>query len=245
MRLRLIIQLNELLAKCLVQHPSFVPSPAVFELEKPAVVPKAAPKQAATDKKKGGKGKKQKKGGATIDETLVNSTQEEEEANSIHTQSSIDANSSKAKKVGGSDKVAKNGLDLHSYRQFFRELDISVFSILKVGLSCKWCCLSESDRITSPGKDKVKLDLPELKFLLEDLSLKLKHALTLSANSGRRVGFTKGEDSRKIGFSNLDHHSPVQIASHMASLFPTLCDLIEEACNFFQAQVKRIVLNQE
>ncbi|RUS82660.1 hypothetical protein EGW08_009563 [Elysia chlorotica] len=239
MRLRLIIQLNELLAKCLVHHPSFVPCPAVFELEKPAMVPKAAPKPAGADKKKGGKGgkgKKQKKGGATIDETLVNSTQDDEEANATLTQSSLDADSSKAKKIDGGDKVVKNSLDLGSYRQFFRELDISVFSILKVGLNRKWRSLPESDGVASLAKDEIKLDLPELNFLLEDLSLKLKHALTLSTSSGRRGGFTKGDDSRKIGFSNLDHHSPRQIASHMVSLFPTLCDLVEDACNFFQAQ---------
>ncbi|GFR61890.1 fanconi anemia group D2 protein [Elysia marginata] len=244
MRLRVITQLNELLARCLPQHPSFVPFPAVFELDKPAVAPKLVAKSTGADKKKGGKGgkgKKQKKAGATIDETLVNSlTQDGEEADTTLTQASLDADSSKTKKSDGSETApAKPTFDLGGYRQFFRELDISVFSILKLGLSSKWSSnVSESDGVASLGKDKVKLDLPELRFLLEDLSLKLKHALALSAtnSTGRRGGFGKGDDSRKIGFANLDHHSPLHIASQVASLFPTLCDLIEEASNFFQAQ---------
>lgn len=241
MRLKLITQLNDLLSKCLTKHPSFVPFPAVFELDKPVAVPKLASKASSGDKKKGGKGskgKKQKKGKSANDDTLVNSTQDGEEGDMTLTQASLDANSSKSKKSDINGTIVKGSCDLSNYRQFFRELDISVFSILKVGLSSKWCSgLSESKRSAPPQNDNGKMDLPELNFLLEDLSLKLKHILILSASSARRGGFGKGSDFQKIGFSNLDHHSPLQIASQVASLFPTLCDLLEEGSNFFQAQL--------
>ena len=248
MRLKLITELNEQLAKCLAKHTSYVPFPANFELERSALVPKSGSKPAATDKRKGTKGskgkKEKKKEGATIDETLVDSTQDgEEETDLTLTQSLADADSSKVNKTGGSDSLGNSSCDLSVYRHCFRELDISVFTILKIGLSSKWRCVPGSVGAPSPEKDRVSLDLPELKFLLEDLSAKLRHALELSgASAGRRIGFAKGDNSRRIGFSNLDHHSATEVAKQVASLFPTLCELVEEAANFFQAQVRTVVI---
>ncbi|GFO21237.1 fanconi anemia group d2 protein [Plakobranchus ocellatus] len=235
LRLRLITQLNGQLAQCLAKHPNYVPFPAIFELDKPPVVAKAVSKQGG-DKKKGGtkgdKGKKKKKG-ATIDETLVSSTQDGEEADTVLTQSSLNMDSSVVKKPNSGDN-ATSTVDLGNFRQCFRELDISVFTILKVGLTPKFQNMSKLDANTSATD--LHLDVAELKFLLEDMALKLKHALVSTTITVRRGGFFKGDDSRSIGFSNLDHHSAGEIAKQAASLFPTLCDLLEDACNFFQAQ---------
>lgn len=227
MRLKHITELAAMLRKCLAIHTTFQPPTAVFDSE--TVLTKvltAGPSTSGKEVKKRGK----KKAGAKKKDK-DNSTDGEEISSTLINESSTQAEVS----VQSQDVVSKGEeatVDLTNYRQYFRELDIKVFTILKTGLIRKAALDSQMNTKT---KEELQIGLPELQFLLEDLSLKLSHSLVASAY--KRRTFFKAKADRKVGFTLLDLCTPAEVARHAVDLLPCLCDHVEAACCFFQDQI--------
>lgn len=119
-------------------------------------------------------------------------------------------------------------VSLHSYRPFFRELDIEVFSVLHCGLVTKSILDTE---LHTEATEVLQLGPPELLFLLEDLSQKLGNILTPVA---KRVPFFKSKGSRKVGFSHLHQRSAQEIAHSVVRLMTPMCNHLENIHNYFQ-----------
>ncbi|XP_005107672.1 Fanconi anemia group D2 protein [Aplysia californica] len=229
MRLKHVCELTTILEKCLLQHPSFQPPPASFDLENSfsktdASTSSAKPSAGGAEKKKGkkggGKGKKGKEnlevsGASQLDKTNTQGSQALQ----------------KGSEEDSSDKEDQT-MNMSVYRQYFRELDISVFTILKAGLVTRAALDSE---MNTKATEQLQIGLPELQFLLEDLSLKLSHALVATAT--KRRSFLKTKSNKTVGFSSLDTYSPAEVAERAVKLLPCLLDHLEEACTFFQTLV--------
>uniref|UniRef100_A0A8C4XTV2 FA complementation group D2 n=1 Tax=Falco tinnunculus TaxID=100819 RepID=A0A8C4XTV2_FALTI len=117
---------------------------------------------------------------------------------------------------------------LQSYRPYFRELDLEVFTVLHCGLLTKSVLDAE---MHTEACEVVQLGPAELCFLLDDLCWKLEHVLT--PGSTRRVPFPKA--STDIGFSHLCQRSPKEVAMCVVKLLKPLCNHMENMHNYFQA----------
>uniref|UniRef100_A0A8C3IQG4 Fanconi anemia group D2 protein n=1 Tax=Chrysemys picta bellii TaxID=8478 RepID=A0A8C3IQG4_CHRPI len=121
-------------------------------------------------------------------------------------------------------------VQLQSYRAFFRELDLEVFTILHCGLLTKSILDSE---MHTEAREIVQLGPAELVFLLDDLCQKLEHILIPPA--AKRAPFLKGKACRKIGFSHLCQRSSQEVAQCAVELLKPLCNHMENMHNYFQA----------
>ena len=81
----------------------------------------------------------------------------------------------------------------------------------------------------------MSIGLPELQFLLEDLSLKLSHALITTAV--KRRSFLKTSANKGAGFSSLERHSAEEVARRAVDLLPHLLAHVEDACAFYQVRI--------
>uniref|UniRef100_A0A8B9BRD8 FA complementation group D2 n=1 Tax=Anser brachyrhynchus TaxID=132585 RepID=A0A8B9BRD8_9AVES len=128
-------------------------------------------------------------------------------------------------------KEAGNPLaQLQSYRPYFRELDLEVFTVLHCGLLTKSILDTE---MHTEASEIVQLGPAELYFLLEDLCWKLEHVLT--PGSTRRVPFLKERGYKDIGFTHLRQRSPKEVAVCVVKLLKPLCNHMENMHNYFQA----------
>uniref|UniRef100_A0A673APV4 FA complementation group D2 n=1 Tax=Sphaeramia orbicularis TaxID=375764 RepID=A0A673APV4_9TELE len=127
------------------------------------------------------------------------------------------------------EKETRPGISLTSYRQFFRELDMEVLSVLQCGLIS--CSLLDSELHTKV-REEVLLGPAELVFLLEDMFRKVEFSLI--AAPAKRTPFLKGKMDRSAGFSHLQQRSPKDIASCSVQLLPALCSHLENCHNHFQ-----------
>uniref|UniRef100_A0A8C2TJM1 FA complementation group D2 n=1 Tax=Coturnix japonica TaxID=93934 RepID=A0A8C2TJM1_COTJA len=128
------------------------------------------------------------------------------------------------------EKEAGNPLaHLQSYRPYFRELDLEVFSVLHCGLLTKSILDTE---MHTEASEVVQLGPAELCFLLDDLCWKLERVLT--PGSTRRVPFLKERSNKDIGFAHLCQRSPKEVAVCVVQLLKPLCNHMENMHNYFQ-----------
>ncbi|NWX37329.1 FACD2 protein, partial [Notiomystis cincta] len=228
-RLQNITELQNVLGKCLAATPGYVPPPATFDSEAPEAVPSI--NAAGPARKRSGR--KKKADGSKADSADRSQADDSSEGNQPDTElSELDKTAA--------DREAGNPLaQLHSYRPYFRELDLEVFTVLHCGLLTK--SLLDTEMHTE-ACEVVQLGPAELCFLLDDLCWKLEHVLT--SGSTRRGPFPKartaaGDGGNKdIGFSHLCQRSPKEVAKCVVDLLKPLCKHMENMHNYFQAAVQ-------
>uniref|UniRef100_A0A7N6BNM3 FA complementation group D2 n=1 Tax=Anabas testudineus TaxID=64144 RepID=A0A7N6BNM3_ANATE len=211
-RLQNVTYLQTLLEKSLAGSPGYVPPVANFDGESTdgAVIGSIT---AVNKTKKDGTGKKRKAPGKSSSES---SSQLDE---------TTDADQSEKEK----EKEVRQGVNLGAYRQFFRELDMEVLSVLQCGLLSRTQLDSE---LHTEVREEVLLGPAELVFLLEDMLRKLEFSLT--ASPAKRAPFLKGRTDKSVGFSHLQQRSSKDIASCCVQLLPALCSHLENCHNYFQ-----------
>ncbi|XP_040889830.1 Fanconi anemia group D2 protein isoform X2 [Toxotes jaculatrix] len=213
-RLQNITYVQTLLERALAGTPGYVPPVANFDGESTdgAILSSAAPvNKAKKGKKRKAPGKSSSEGSSQLDETTeADETQQEQPEKE-------------------KEKEVRQGVSLVSYRQFFRELDLEVLSMLQCGLLS--FSLLDSELHTEVRKE-VLLGPAELVFLLEDMLRKLEFSLT--AAPAKRAPFLKGRTDKSVGFSHLQQRSSKDIASFCVQLLPALCSHLENCHNHFQ-----------
>ncbi|KAG8007845.1 Fanconi anemia group D2 protein [Nibea albiflora] len=185
-RLQNITYLQTVLERALAETPGYVPPVANFDGESTdgIVLSTSAPVNKA---KKEGTGKKRKAPGKNSSES---SSQLDESTEADKTQ--------QEQPEKEKEKEIRQGVSLVSYRQFFRELDIEVLSVLQCGLVSHSLLDSE---LHAKAVEEVVLGPAELVFLLEDMFRKLE--FSLAAAPAKRSPFLKGRTDKSVGFSHL------------------------------------------
>ncbi|XP_075289262.1 Fanconi anemia group D2 protein [Opisthocomus hoazin] len=221
-RLQNITELQNVLGKCLAATPGYVPPPAAFDSEALEAIPSVN----AVGPVKKRNGRKKKADGSKACSADRSQADESSEGNQPDTELS------ELEKTA-SEREAGNPLaQLQSYRPFFRELDLEVFTVLHCGLLTKSVLDTE---MHTEAREVVQLGPAELCFLLDDLCWKLEHVLT--PGSSRRVPFPKERGYKDIGFSHLCQRSPKEVATCVVMLLKPLCNHMENMHNYFQAIV--------
>ncbi|TKS71673.1 Fanconi anemia group D2 protein [Collichthys lucidus] len=216
-RLQNITYLQTLLERALAETPGYVPPVANFDGESTdgTMLSTSAPVNKA---KKEGTGKKRK---APAKNSSESSSQLDESTEADKTQ--------QEQPEKEKEKEIRQGVSLVSYRQFFRELDIEVLSVLQCDLISRSLLDSE---LNTKAVEEVVLGPAELVFLLEDMFRKLEFSLT--AAPAKRSPFLKGRTDKSVGFSHLQQKSSKDIASCCVELLPALCSHLENCHNHFQ-----------
>ncbi|XP_056381247.1 Fanconi anemia group D2 protein isoform X2 [Hyla sarda] len=212
-RLQNITWLRSVLEKCLPGCPGYNPPCAHFECEQTEVSPPVVP--AVTTTKKTKKGKKRPLGDGK------NSSTEEDQLDSVPQETQ----KSQAEKE--KEENSRPSVSLSSFRPFFRELDIDVFTVLQNGLVTR--SLLDTNMCTK-ATEVVQLGPAELVFLLEDLSRKTEHILT----GTRRAPLLKVKDTKTIEFTHLCQRTPKEVAEVIVGLLNPLCNHVENMHNYFQ-----------
>ncbi|XP_041318453.1 Fanconi anemia group D2 protein [Pyrgilauda ruficollis] len=222
-RLQNITELQNVLGKCLAATPGYVPPPATFDSE----ALEAAPSINAAGPARKRSGRKKKADGSKAGSADRSQAEDSSEGNQPDTElSELDKT--------GADREAESPLaQLQSYRPYFRELDLEVFTVLHCGLLTKSVLDTE---MHTEAREVVQLGPAELCFLLDDLCWKLEHVLP--SGSTRRVPFPKERGNKDIGFSHLCQRSPKEVAMCVVDLLKPLCKHMENMHNYFQAAVQ-------
>uniref|UniRef100_A0A3Q2XHS2 FA complementation group D2 n=1 Tax=Hippocampus comes TaxID=109280 RepID=A0A3Q2XHS2_HIPCM len=201
-RLQNITYLHTLLERALAT-PGYVPPVANFDGESTDMIVSSTTPPSASGKKRKAPGNNSSEGSSQLeDKTEEDETQQEKEREK--------------------EKEAGQGVNLASYRPFFRELDMESLSVLECGLRA-------SSTLDSELGTKALLGPAELVFLLEDMLRKMEFRLT--ASPAKRVPFLK---DKSIGFSHLQQKSPKDVASFCVQMLPALCSHLENCHNHFQ-----------
>ncbi|XP_061910230.1 Fanconi anemia group D2 protein isoform X4 [Entelurus aequoreus] len=215
-RLQNITYLQTLLEQALAETPGYIPPVANFDGESTDVIlsSTAAPVHKT---KKNGSGKKRKAPGKN---SLEGNSQMEDKMEEDETQQELEKEK---------EKEARHGVNMESYRQFFRELDMEVLSVVQCGLLP--CSLLDSE-LQTKKREEVLIGPAELIFLLEDMLQKLEFSLT--AAPAKRRPFLKVKADKNVGFSHLQQTSPKDVAAFCVQLLPALCLHLENCHNYFQ-----------
>ncbi|XP_069142684.1 Fanconi anemia group D2 protein-like [Argopecten irradians] len=224
-RLQNITELQGLLEKCLAATPNFKPPPANFdwcECPTPILQPVNGENKGKKKGRKGGKKKKADK---------ENSPDEESDENSKDS-TVLDKTTADTQVDKGTEMTDQPVVSLSSYRPFFRELDISVFTILHMGTVMDKALDTD---LNTKATTELSIQPKQLEFLLEDLTSKLSHVLIASTSTRR--SFFKTKPGKNIGFSQLDQYCPKKIAVKAVKLLPALCNHLESASGFFQTMI--------
>uniref|UniRef100_A0A8C3LGF0 FA complementation group D2 n=1 Tax=Chrysolophus pictus TaxID=9089 RepID=A0A8C3LGF0_CHRPC len=221
-RLQNITELQNVLGKCLAATPGYVPPPATFDSEAPEGVPSI--NAGGPMRKKNGKKKKSDSSKACSAER----TQADESSDG----NQPDTELSELEKSAAERETASPLAQLQSYRPYFRELDLEVFSVLHCGLLTKSVLDTE---MHTEASEVVQLGPAELCFLLDDMCWKLEHVLT--PGSTRRVPFLKEKGNKDTGFSHLCQRSPKEVAECVVKLLKPLCNHMENMHNYFQTVI--------
>ncbi|XP_064012720.1 Fanconi anemia group D2 protein [Pogoniulus pusillus] len=219
-RLQNITELQTVLGKCLAATPGYVPPPATFDSEAMEAVPSIN----AVGPSRKRNGRKKKADGSKADSTDRSQADDSSEGNQPDTEQS-ELEKSAAEREAGNPLT-----QLQSYRPYFRELDLEVFTVLHCGLLTKSILDTE---MHTEAREVVQLGPAELSFLLDDLCWKLEHVLT--PGSTRRVPFPKERGHKDIGFSHLCQRTPKEVAICVVNLLKPLCNHMENMHNYFQA----------
>ncbi|XP_075429886.1 Fanconi anemia group D2 protein isoform X2 [Ascaphus truei] len=215
-RLQNITWLQCVLEKCLAGSPGYIPPSANFDSETQEGAPAPVTAPPAKKAKKGKKRASAESKNSSADSSQIEKQQETEPPEAEKPE--------KEKADSG-----KPSLNLHSYRAYFRELDLDVFTVLQCGLLTRSVLDTE---MHTKAMEVVKLGPAELVFLLEDLSRKMEHMLTSAA---KRVTFLKVKGTRTIGFSQLRQKTAQEVAETVVQLLNPLCNHLENMHNYFQA----------
>ncbi|NXO04514.1 FACD2 protein, partial [Rhinopomastus cyanomelas] len=228
-RLQNITELQTVLGKCLAATPGYVPPPANFDSEAPEVAPSinaVGPGRKRNGRKKKADGSK----AGFADRSQVDDTSEGNQP---------DTELSELEKAAAEREAGNPLAQLQSYRLYFRELDLEVFTVLHCGLLTKSILDTE---MHTEAREVVQLGPAELCFLLDDLCWKLEHVLPLG--STRKVPFRKAsmgaanEGYKDIGFSHLCQRSPKEVAACVVDLLKPLCSHMENMHNYFQVNIQ-------
>ncbi|XP_010187583.1 PREDICTED: Fanconi anemia group D2 protein-like, partial [Mesitornis unicolor] len=221
-RLQNITELQNVLAKCLAATPGYVPPPATFDSEALEAVPSVN----AVGPVKKRNGRKKKTDGSKAGSADRSQADDSSEGNQPDTELS------ELEKTAAEREAGNPLAQLQSYRLYFRELDLEVFTVLHCGLLTKSVLDTE---MHTKACEVVQLGPAELCFLLDDLCWKLEHVLT--PGSTRRAPFPKERGYKDIGFSHLCQRSPKEVALCIVKLLKPLCNHMENMHNYFQAVV--------
>ncbi|XP_044146222.1 Fanconi anemia group D2 protein isoform X2 [Bufo gargarizans] len=211
-RLQNITWLRSILEKCLPACAGYVPPCARFDCDQIEGPPPALP--AVTAVKKTKRGKKRPLGDGKNLSTEASQTEEPLETQKSQLEKDKDENS-------------RPCVSLCSYRPFFRELDVHVFTVLQSGLVTR--SLLDSNMCTK-ATEVVQLGPAELDFLLEDLSRKVENILTTS----KRSLVLKVKDTKGSEFSHLRQRTPQDVAEVVVGLLTPLCSHVENVHHYFQ-----------
>ncbi|NXI65032.1 FACD2 protein, partial [Anseranas semipalmata] len=221
-RLQNITELQNVLGKCLAATPGYVPPPATFDSEALEGVPSI--NAVGLVRKKNGR--KKKPDGSKACSADRSQTDESSEGNQPDTELS------ELEKTAAERETGNPLAQLQSYRPYFRELDLEVFTVLHCGLLTKSILDTE---MHTEASEIVQLGPAELCFLLDDLCWKLEHMLT-PVSTGR-VPFLKA-CYKHIGFSHLCQRSPKEVAVCVVKLLKPLCNHMENMHNYFQVIIQ-------
>ncbi|XP_029357845.1 Fanconi anemia group D2 protein [Echeneis naucrates] len=213
-RLQNITSLQTLLERALAATPGYVPPVANFDGESTDGVISSS--TALVNKAK--KGKKKKAPGKSSSESSSQLEETNEADETLQEQPEKEQ-----------EKEIRPGVSLGSYRQFFRELDMEVLSVLQCGLLARSLLDSE---LHTKVQEQVLLGPAELVFLLEDMLRKLE--FSLAAAPAKRAPFLKGRSNKSVGFSHLQQRSSKDIANCCIQLLPAICSHLEDCHNHFQ-----------
>ncbi|XP_054243597.1 Fanconi anemia group D2 protein [Indicator indicator] len=219
-RLQNITELQTVLGKFLAATPGYVPPPATFDSEAVEAVPSINAVGPARKRN----GRKKKADGSKADSTDRSQADDSSEGNQP------DAELSELEKSAAEREAGNPLTQLQSYRPYFRELDLEVFTVLHCGLLTKSILDTE---MHTEACEVVQLGPAELCFLLDDLCWKLERVLT--PGSTRRVPFPKERGYKDIGFSHLCQRTPKEVAVCVVNLLKPLCNHMENMHNYFQA----------
>ncbi|NWR79930.1 FACD2 protein, partial [Centropus unirufus] len=219
-RLKNITELQAVLGKCLAATPGYVPPPATFDSEALEAVPSVTAVGAGRKKN----GRKKKSDGSKAGSADRSQADDSSEGNQLDTELS------ELEKVAAEREAGNPLAQLQSYRTFFRELDLEVFTVLHCGLLTKSVLDTE---MHTEAREVVQLGPAELCFLLDDLCWKLEHVLT--PGSTKRVPFPKERGYKDTGFSHLCQRSPKEVATCVVKLLKPLCNHMENMHNYFQS----------
>ncbi|NXX22750.1 FACD2 protein, partial [Podargus strigoides] len=217
-RLQNITELQNVLEKCLAATPGYVPPPASFVSE----APEAVPSMNAVGPARKRNGKKRKADGSKAGSADRSQADDSSEGNQPDTELS------ELEKTAAEREAGNPLAQLQSYRPYFRELDLEVFTVLHCGLLTKSVLDTE---MHTEAREVVQLGPAELCFLLDDLCWKLECVLTLG--STRRVPFPKA-NYKDTGFPHLCRRSPKEVAVCVVKLLKPLCNHMENMHNYFQ-----------
>ncbi|KAK0686779.1 FACD2 protein, partial [Pygoscelis papua] len=220
-RLQNITELQNVLGKCLAATPGYVPPPATFDseaLEAVLSINAVGPVRKRNGRKKKSDGSK----AGSADRSQADDSSEGNQP---------DIELSELEKTAAEREAGNPLAQLQSYRPYFRELDLEVFTVLHCGLLTKSVLDTE---MHTEAREVVQLGPAELCFLLDDLCWKLEHVLT--PGSTRRVPFPKAS-YKDIGFSHLCQRSPKEVAMSVVKLLKPLCNHMENMHNYFQVMV--------
>ncbi|NXW04397.1 FACD2 protein, partial [Fregetta grallaria] len=220
-RLQNITELQNVLGKCLTATPGYVPPPATFDSEALEAVPSI--NAAGPVRKRNGRRKKTD--GSKAGSADRSQGDDSSEGNQPDTELS------EMEKTAAEREAGNPLAQLQSYRPYFRELDLEVFTVLHCGLLTKSILDTE---MHTEAREVVQLGPAELCFLLDDLCWKLEYVLT--PGSTRRVPFPKAS-YKDIGFSHLCQRSPKEVAMCVVKLLKPLCNHMENMHNYFQVIV--------
>ncbi|XP_053545393.1 Fanconi anemia group D2 protein [Bombina bombina] len=216
-RLQNITWLQSVLERCLAASPGYVPPSANFDSEPQEM----APTIAAPPVKKAKKGKKRTSAESKNSSADSSQIEEQQDTEQLETE--------KTQPEKEKEESNRLSLSLNSYRAYFRELGLEVFTVLQSGLLTR--SLLDTEMHTK-ATEVVQLGPAELVFLLEDLSRKMEHILTSSA---KRITFLKTKGSRNLGFSQLLQKTAQEVAQTVVQLLNSLCNHVENMHNYFQA----------
>uniref|UniRef100_A0A8C3KYE7 FA complementation group D2 n=1 Tax=Calidris pygmaea TaxID=425635 RepID=A0A8C3KYE7_9CHAR len=219
-RLQNITELQAVLGKCLAATPGYIPPPATFDSEGLEAVSSINAVGPARKRN----GKKKKADGSKVCSADRSQADDSSEGNQPDTELS------ELEKTAAEREAGNPLAQLQSYRPYFRELDLEVFTVLHCGLLTKSVLDTE---MHTEAREVVQLGPAELCFLLDDLCWKLEHVLT--PGSTRRVPFPKERGYKDIGFSHLCQRSPKEVATCVVKLLKPLCNHMENMHNYFQA----------
>ncbi|NXX51747.1 FACD2 protein, partial [Tricholaema leucomelas] len=224
-RLQNITELQTVLGKCLAATPGYVPPPATFDSEATEAV--LSINAAGPARKRNGK--KKKADGSKADSTVRSQADDSSEGNQPDTELSELEKSAPEREAG-------NPLtQLQSYRLYFRELDLEVFTVLHCGLLTKSILDTE---MHTEAREVVQLGPAELSFLLDDLCWKLEHVLTPGSTRRSDLSLScllQERGHKDTGFSHLCQRTPKEVAICVVNLLKPLCNHMENMHNYFQA----------
>ncbi|GAB1609100.1 Fanconi anemia group D2 protein-like [Argonauta hians] len=223
LRLKNITDTQEMLVKCLTVTPGYVPPVACFDTdEDPELLPTTSKSSSSSNTttngtKKAKKSTKRKK-------PSKNSEESSDVTMEISSQLKSQSDTSK-------DSSTTNGatVSLSNYQEYFRELTLDVLDILLVG---QIVSKDLDSQMNTETLREVKIELPQVEFLLKDLCLKLQHSLPAS-HAGNPF-FNKESANKNVGFTLLNQKPPEDVAAKVVHLMPAMCKQLEEASAYFQ-----------